>query len=98
MCLCPSSVESPNMFANIFLVNNNETDLLTLNRKEVSWRRGVSPEGLVKGTAEDLTAVLGEAQTSHAFVVSVLKPTQAQSTLDFPHLLSQPTQNTHGIV
>lgn len=46
----------------------------------------IPPDGLVKGGAEDLIAVLGEAETSYSFVVSVLKPPQAQATLDLPHL------------
>lgn len=54
----------------------------------------IPPDGLVEGAAEDLVAVLGEAQTGHALVVGVLESAQAQTTLDLPHLTQQHTQ-TH---
>lgn len=37
----------------------------------------IPPDGLVERGAEDLAAVLGEAQADHTFVVSMLKSAQA---------------------
>lgn len=39
--------------------------------------RSTPPDGLVKGCAQDLVVVLGEAQAGHSFVVGVLKSAQA---------------------
>lgn len=51
------------------------------------WER--SPDGLVKGGAEELTAVFTEADTCDSFTVSSFKPPQTLTALDLPHL------NTH---
>lgn len=50
---------------------------------------GGSPDGLVEGGAEELTAVLTEADARHSFTVGAFKPPQTLATLDLPHLNTQ---------
>lgn len=49
-----------------------------------------SPDRLVEGGAEQLTAVLTEADARHSFAVGPFKPPQTLAALDLPHL------NAHG--
>lgn len=44
------------------------------------------PDGLIEGGAEELAAVLTEAETRDSFAVAALEPPQALPTLDLPHL------------
>lgn len=67
-----------------FLVKDHHTQITAAY---LVWER--SPDGLVKGGAEELTAVFTEADTCDSFTVSSFKPPQTLTALDLPHL------NTH---
>lgn len=48
-----------------------------------------SPDGLVKGGAEELTAVFTETDACDSFTVCTFKPPQTLTALDLPHLNTQ---------
>lgn len=53
-----------------------------------------SPNGLIEGCRENLTAVFTEADTGDTFTVSTLISPQTLATLDLPHLKKK-TNTTH---